>query len=80
MTCYPKPLATRKTSELVLDAIANSLPELLSGSADLTSSNLTRWKSASDFQAEGSDLGTLNGRYIRWGDKFTCSEKLILYS
>jgi transketolase len=43
-------VATRKLSEIVLNAIANSLPELVGGSADLTGSNLTRWKAAVDFQ------------------------------
>ena len=45
------PVATRKLSESVLNAIADHLPELIGGSADLTGSNLTRWKSAVDFQA-----------------------------
>jgi transketolase len=44
------PVATRKLSENVLNAIADKLPELIGGSADLTGSNLTRWKSATDFQ------------------------------
>jgi transketolase len=45
------PMATRKSSENVLNAIADRLPELVGGSADLTASNLTRWRSAVDFQA-----------------------------
>jgi len=36
-----KPLATRKDSQVALDAFAPLLPELLGGSADLTGSNLT---------------------------------------
>lgn len=43
-------VATRKLSEVVLNKIAPMLPELMGGSADLTGSNLTRWKSAVDFQ------------------------------
>ena len=55
-------MATRKCSELVLNAIGNQLTELIGGSADLTSSNLTKWKGSVDFQAS-----TPNGRYIRYG-------------
>jgi transketolase len=44
------PVATRKLSEHVLNKIADALPELFGGSADLTGSNLTRWKTAQDFQ------------------------------
>jgi transketolase len=37
-------VATRKASQLALDALAPALPELFGGSADLTSSNLTNFK------------------------------------
>jgi transketolase len=37
-------VATRKASQLALDAMAPLLPELFGGSADLTSSNLTNFK------------------------------------
>jgi len=37
-------MATRQASQLVLDAIAPAVPNLLGGSADLTHSNLTRAK------------------------------------
>ncbi|MCU0942621.1 MAG: transketolase, partial [Hydrogenophaga sp.] len=37
-------VATRKASQLALDAIAPLLPELFGGSADLTASNLTNFK------------------------------------
>lgn len=43
-------VATRKLSEGVLTALADVIPDLLGGSADLTGSNLTRWKKAVDFQ------------------------------
>lgn len=36
-------------------------------SADLTGSNLTRWKDATDFQPESTKLGTYAGRYLRYG-------------
>lgn len=37
-------VATRKASQLALDALAPALPEFLGGSADLTGSNLTNFK------------------------------------
>ena len=40
----PQTIATRKASELALDAIKPVMPELVSGSADLTPSNLTKGK------------------------------------
>jgi transketolase len=60
-------LATRKLSETLLTKIADSLPELIGGSADLTGSNLTRWKTAKDFQHPSTKLGDYSGRYIRFG-------------
>ncbi|CAG8442647.1 6532_t:CDS:10 [Ambispora leptoticha] len=60
-------LATRKLSENVLNKIADILPELIGGSADLTGSNLTRWKTAVDFQPDSINLGKCSGRYIRYG-------------
>ncbi|KAI8318709.1 transketolase [Martensiomyces pterosporus] len=62
-----KPVATRKLSEGVINAIAPILPELIGGSADLTGSNLTRWKGAEDFQPESTNLGSYAGRYLRFG-------------
>ncbi|CEP14873.1 hypothetical protein [Parasitella parasitica] len=60
-------VATRKLSEGVLTAIEAKLPELLGGSADLTGSNLTRWKNAVDFQPPSTGLGDYSGRYFRYG-------------
>ncbi|CAG8439496.1 8532_t:CDS:10 [Diversispora eburnea] len=60
-------VATRKLSENVLNKICDVLPELIGGSADLTGSNLTRWKSAGEFQADSTGIGTYSGRYIRYG-------------
>ncbi|KAI1495040.1 transketolase [Biscogniauxia mediterranea] len=60
-------VASRKLSETVLSKIQGVLPELVGGSADLTGSNLTRWKDAVDFQPESTGLGTYAGRYIRFG-------------
>jgi len=55
------PLATRKASQLAIEALAEAVPELLGGSADLTESNLTRWKGARPVGARGS------GSYVHWG-------------
>ncbi|KAI1497112.1 transketolase [Biscogniauxia marginata] len=60
-------VASRKLSEIVLTKIEAVLPELIGGSADLTGSNLTRWKGAVDFQPEATGLGNYAGRYIRFG-------------
>ncbi|CEJ92490.1 Putative Transketolase 1 [[Torrubiella] hemipterigena] len=60
-------VATRKLSEIVLSKIEGVLPELMGGSADLTGSNLTRWKDAVDFQPPSSGLGDYTGRYLRYG-------------
>jgi transketolase len=57
-----KPLATRKTSEITLNAIAKVLPELIGGSADLTHSNYTLLKGYGDFQK-----GTYGNRNLRFG-------------
>ncbi|KAF9924833.1 Transketolase [Linnemannia zychae] len=62
-----KPTATRKLSEAVINKIADLLPELMIGSADLTGSNLTRWKTAVDFQPKSTGLGDYAGRYVRYG-------------
>ena len=60
-------LATRKLSEIVFQNINEFIPEIIGGSADLTPSNLTRWKEAVDFQPDNTGLGSYNGRYIRYG-------------
>jgi len=62
-----KATGSRKLSEAVLEAIHNVIPELLSGSADLTGSNNTRWKNAVDFQPPNLGIGDRNGRYLRFG-------------
>ncbi|CAO3608421.1 unnamed protein product [Cunninghamella echinulata] len=62
-----EPQATRKLSEAVLNKLAEAIPELIGGSADLTGSNNTRWKTAVDFQNPSTKLGDYSGRYIRYG-------------
>jgi transketolase len=59
----PLNVATRKSSEAVIDGIAEAMPmEFLSGSADLTGSNNNRAKSATDFSAK-----TPKGRFVHYG-------------
>lgn len=60
-------VASRKLSEIALDAVFDSIPELIGGSADLTPSNLTKSKGSTDFQPEATGLGDYKGRYIRYG-------------
>lgn len=55
-------IATRQASQLVIDAIAEALPNLLGGSADLTHSNLTRAKSHRPVNASAFD-----GHYVHYG-------------
>jgi transketolase len=59
--------ATRKLSEALLTKVSSAVPELFGGSADLTGSNLTRWKDAVDFQPKANGLGDYTGRYVRYG-------------
>jgi transketolase len=55
-------IATRQASQLVIDAIAEALPNLLGGSADLTHSNLTRAKT---HRAVSSSA--FAGSYVHYG-------------
>ena len=55
-------IASRQASQLVIDAIAEALPNLLGGSADLTHSNLTRAKTQQPVRPD-----FLEGRYIHYG-------------
>ncbi|NWF59456.1 MAG: transketolase [Fischerella sp.] len=57
-----KAIATRKTSEITLNALAPVLPEMIGGSADLTHSNLTEIKGGGDFQK-----GQYQNRNLRFG-------------
>ena len=57
-----KALATRKNSEITLNALAPALPELIGGSADLTHSNLTELKISGSFQK-----GQYGNRNLRFG-------------
>ena len=58
----PQNIATRKSSELAIEAIVPAMPEFLAGSADLTGSNNNKAKSAVAFSAK-----TPKGRFIHYG-------------
>lgn len=55
-------IASRKASLQSLEAYAKILPELVGGSADLTGSNLTKWKAAAAFSQKNPA-----GNYIYYG-------------
>jgi len=55
-------IATRKASQIALDAFGPLLPELIGGSADLAGSNNTIWKQSVDVRAD-----TAEGNYIYFG-------------
>ncbi len=56
-----KPLATRKSSQEAIGHLAGMLPEFFSGSADLTGSNNTDWKSMVTVGPSGA------GNYVHYG-------------
>ncbi|MFM6829992.1 MAG: transketolase [Novosphingobium sp.] len=58
----PPKVATRKSSEMALEAFTAAIPELVGGSADLTGSNLTKTKSTTPFGA--NDYA---GRHVYYG-------------
>ena len=69
-------VASRKASQLALEAFTAALPEMLGGSADLTGSNLTNTKCTPNlrFEADGAVAHSANaegsmvpGRHINYG-------------
>ncbi|MGE0180379.1 MAG: transketolase [Sphingomonas sp.] len=62
LVAEPQKVATRKASELALEAINAQLPETIGGSADLTGSNNTKTKSQKPLTRED-----YSGRYIYYG-------------
>ena len=55
-------VASRKASQMALDAFGPLLPELIGGSADLAGSNLTIWKGSADVNSESPDAN-----YVYYG-------------
>jgi transketolase len=58
-------VASRKASQMTLDAFGPLLPELIGGSADLAGSNLTKWKGSLDAGNGNSADG--KGNYVYYG-------------
>ena len=56
--------ATRKASQLALEVLAEAVPEMIGGSADLTGSNLTRWSKATALHVDGE---IRPGRHVHFG-------------
>ncbi len=54
-------IATRKASQNVIQAMSSALPEMLGGSADLASSNLTNWTGSTSVH------GDAGGNYLHYG-------------
>jgi transketolase len=59
-------VASRKASQIALEAFTKALPELLGGSADLTGSNLTNTSSTPALRF-GDDGASNGGRHINYG-------------
>ena len=57
-------IATRKSSQNAINALAPICPEFLGGSADLAPSNLTQWKGCRDLLPTQMETG---GNYIHYG-------------
>ncbi|MEX1667860.1 transketolase [Zhongshania guokunii] len=57
-----KEVATRKASQLCIEAYGAMLPEILGGSADLAGSNLTMWSGAKAISAKDA-----SGNYLHYG-------------
>ncbi len=62
LVANPVKVATRKASEMVLEVITASIPDLVGGSADLTGSNNTKTKSTVSMSRDN-----YAGRYVNYG-------------
>lgn len=60
-------VATRKASQIALEAFTAALPELLGGSADLTGSNLTNTSHTPALRFTGVEGKPNGGRHINYG-------------
>jgi transketolase len=56
------PVATRKASQAALEVLAKAVPELITGSADLTPSNNTKVSATPEIGP-----ASYGGRYLHWG-------------
>ena len=60
-------VASRKASQLALEAFTAALPELLGGSADLTGSNLTNTSATPPLRFDAATGAANGGRHINFG-------------
>jgi transketolase len=60
-------VASRKASQIALEAFTAALPEMLGGSADLTGSNLTNTKSTPNLRFDADTGASNGGRHINYG-------------
>jgi dihydroxyacetone synthase len=61
------PQPTRKSSGIMIEALAPKYKSLMVGSADLLESTFVSWRGMEEFQAPTTSLGTYAGRQIRYG-------------
>ena len=62
LVAKPLEIATRKSSELVIERVADIVDNMISGSADLTGSNNTKVKALAKIEP-----GNFAGRFVHWG-------------
>ena len=62
-----KPTATRASSGLIFNPIAEKVSSFLVGTADLSPSVNMQWKDMVPFQSPDRPVGNYNGRYIHYG-------------
>ena len=60
-------VASRKASQIALEAFTKALPELLGGSADLTGSNLTNTSATPALRFDAATGAANGGRHINYG-------------
>ena len=64
---FDKPMATRQTSEKVLNKLAANIPQLVGGSADLAPSNLSKMKDTASVTYGDFSPKSYDGRNIQFG-------------
>lgn len=62
-----EPIATRKASGIMVQALVPKDNTFTTGSADLIESTFVNWKGMTEFQKPDSGLGDYTGRQIRYG-------------
>ena len=60
-------VASRKASQMAIEAFAPLLPELVGGSADLAHSNLTLWKGSISVATDSASIESRDANYIYFG-------------